>query len=131
VTTARAAEGERYLWAGVAMAVASIALAMGVSLVFAPATVSAGEASARAQCGTVVEPAASTRDCAAALKTRSRATAGLLGLASWGAVAAVLLNAGAPERRRRNLAATTVVVTGLVVLGAVLRDGVIERTFGS
>ena len=126
-----ARERDGQLWAGLALALVSIALTMGVSLVFAPATVSAGRAPERAQCGTVVEPAASTRDCAAALKTRSRATAGLLGLASWGAVAAVLLNAGAPERRRRNLAATTVVVTGLVVLGAVLRDGVIERTFGS
>lgn len=107
---------------------------MGVSLVFAPATVSAGRVPGRAQCGTVVEPAAATSDCAAALKARSRVTAGLLGLATWGGIAAVLLDGGAPERRRRHLAVSAVsavVVAVVTVSGALLRDGVIDRTFGS
>jgi len=131
VSSVGARERDGQLWAGLALALVSIALTMGVSLVFAPATVSAGRAPERAPCGTVVEPAASTRDCAAALKTRSRATAGLLGLASWGAIAAVLLDGGSPGRRRRRLAVTAVIVTVLTVSGAVLRDGVIDRTFGS
>ena len=126
-----ASDREGNLWAGLGLVVVSMVLAMGVSLVFAPATVSAGSPPGRAQCGTVIEPAASTSDCAAALKVRSRATAGLLGLASWGAIAAVVLNGGVPGRRRRHLAVTAVVVTVLTISGALLRDGVIDRTFGS
>lgn len=127
-----ASERGDHLWAGVALAVVSIALAVGVSLVFAPATVSAGgPPSGRAQCGTVIEPAASTTECMAALKTRSRVAAGLLGLASWGAIAAALLNGGAPGRRGRPIAVAAVVVTVLTLAAALLRDGVIDRTFGS
>lgn len=126
-----ASERGDHLWAGVALAVVSIALAVGVSLVFAPATVSAGPPPGRAQCGTVIEPAASTTECMAALKTRSRVTAGLLGLASWGAIAAALLNGGAPGRRGRHVAVAAVVVTVLTLAAALLRDGVIDRTFGS
>jgi len=131
VTDAGAEEREGHLWAGVAIAVASLALAMLVSLVFATATVHAGSAPGRSQCGTVVEPAASTTECGSALKARSRATAGLLGLASFGAIAAVLLNGGSPERRRRRLGVTAGVVAVITAAGALLHEGVIDRTFGS
>lgn len=113
------------------MVVASVALAISVSLVFATATVYAGAGFGRAQCGTVVEPNAETSECASALKARSKVTAGLLGLASFGALWPVLVTGGSPARRRRRVAIATVCLVLVTVAAAVLRDGVIDRTVGA
>lgn len=104
---------------------------MVVATVFATASVSAGDLSGRHSCGTVIEPNAVSSTCASALKSRSHVTAGLLGAALFGAMSAVAV-AGAPSRRwPRLLTALFLAAAALATAGALLRDGVIERTIGA
>jgi CHASE2 domain-containing sensor protein len=112
------------------MAAVSVVFGTVTSGVYANATVWAGDAGARGDCGTVWEPNAVTNVCATALTRRSWVVATLLGLAWFGALGAVVV-AGRSPRRGRHLTALAVTIAAVVIVGGLVWGGVIDRTFGS
>jgi hypothetical protein len=122
---------DRRLSFSIALAAASVVLAIAVSGVFADASVWAGDQGDRRQCGTVLDPNAETSACATALRGRSWMAAGLLGAALFGAVGAAVIAGSEPSRRTPRLAAVAVAAGVVVVGGALLWGGVIDRTVGS
>ncbi len=120
----------RVLWSCVAAVVAALALTLGVCLVYGPATVSAGSELLRSDCGTVWEPAAAHQPCIDALTTRSWTAIVLLGLAAFGALAAVVVAARWPASVTRHLGVAGVAIGLTVLIAGVLRAGVIDRTMG-
>ena len=87
----------RAYWLCVAVAAVSVVLAILISGVYTNATVWAGDAGSRADCGSVWEPNAGTSVCATALKERAWAAAALLGIALFGALGAVVVAGRSPR----------------------------------
>jgi len=122
---------DRLLWSGIVLASACIGLALVTCGVFAHAEVLAGEQAGRRQCGSVLDPNAETSVCATALRERSWKAAGLLGVALFGAVGAVVIAGSDPSKRARRLMAVAVAVGVVVFAGALIWAGVIDRTVGT
>lgn len=132
-------DSERFSWSWAAVAAASVVLAILISGVYANATVWAGDAGSRADCGTVWEPNALTSACASALKERAWAAAALLGIALLGASGAVVV-AGRSARLGRDgaalaawaaLAVLVAIVGAVVIIAGLIWGGVIDRTVGT
>jgi hypothetical protein len=121
----------RVIWSCVAVAAASVVLAITISGIYANAIVSAGDALGRQECGTTWEPNAVTSECADALEERSWTTVALLGVALFGTLGAVLVAGRWPRGIRRPVIALAAVITVLVIIGGLIWSGVIDRTVGA
>jgi len=121
----------RLYWLCVAAAPASVVLAILISGPYANATVWAGDAGSRADCGTAWEPNAVTSACATALKERAWAAAALLGIALFGALGAVVVAGRSPRGFGRQVAALAAIVGAVVIIAGLIWGGVIDRTVGA
>ena len=106
-------------------------LAIAVSGLYANATVWAGDAEGRADCGTAWEPNAVTSACAAALAERSWAAVVLLGAALFGALGAVVVVGRSPHGSGRRLVALAATIAVTVIAAGLIWGGVIDRTAGT
>ena len=120
----------RAYWLCVAVAAVSVVLAILISGVYANATVSAGDAGSRGDCGTVWEPNAGTSVCATALKERAWASAVLLGIALFGALGSVVVAGRSPRGRGWQLMALAAIVGACVLIAGLVWGGAIDRTVG-
>lgn len=120
----------RLSWLCAAVAAVSVGLAVVISGLYANATVWAGEAGSRADCGTVWEPNAVTSACATALKERAWAATALLGIALVGALGAVVVAGRSPRGPGRQVAALAAIVGAGVIIAGLIWGGVIDRTTG-
>ena len=119
------------MWACVGAAAAAAALMIGTAGVYANATVSAGDARGRSDCGTVWDPNAVTTACADALTQRSWTAIVLLGLGLLGATGAVVVAGRSPDRSARQLGALAAAIAVVVIVGGLAWAGAIDRTVGT
>jgi hypothetical protein len=125
------ASSARLAWLCVAVAAVSVVLAVLISGLYANATVWAGDAGSRADCGTAWEPNAVTSACTTALKERAWVAAALLGIALFGALGAVVVAARSPRGVGRQVAALAAIVGAGVIIAGPIWGGVIDRTVGA